>query len=164
MPQIEQLASTYASQIFWLLLTFGLLYFGIGKTMVPRVQATVDARDGRIAADLQAAEAARRAADETEEAWRADMEAARTAAQAETAAAKARATAAFESQVKHADADLLMRFSHHDRAVAEAKAAAMGNLQTIAADAAREMVVKLSGVDVSADAASAAVRKVMTHV
>ena len=35
MPQIEQIAATYASQIFWLLVTFGILYFGIGKVMVP---------------------------------------------------------------------------------------------------------------------------------
>ena len=44
MPQISQIAATYASQIFWLLITFGILYFGIGKMMVPKVMATVDAR------------------------------------------------------------------------------------------------------------------------
>jgi F-type H+-transporting ATPase subunit b len=161
MPQIEQLAATYASQIFWLLITFGLVYFGIGKTMVPKIQATVESRDQRIAADLQAAEAARRQADATEEAWRAEMDQARAAAQNETVAAKARATAAFETQVKAADADLATRLAHHDRAVAEAKSAAMGNLQAIAADAARDLVAKLSGAQVSNDAAAAAVRKVM---
>jgi len=82
MPQISQIASTYASQIFWLLVTFGALYFFVGKLMVPKIQATVDARDTRIASDLAAAEAARRAADETEEAWRAKMDQARAAAQA----------------------------------------------------------------------------------
>ena len=48
MPQISQIAATYASQIFWLLITFSILYFGVGKMMVPRVIATVDAREGRI--------------------------------------------------------------------------------------------------------------------
>lgn len=163
MPQIEQLAATYASQIFWLLVTFGILYFGIGKVMVPRIQGTVDARDQRIAADLAAAEQARRNADATEEAWRAEMEQARAAAQGETAAAKARATAAFETQVRQADAELATRMAHHDRAVAEAKASAMGNVQSIAADAARQMVARLAGADVSNEAASAAVRKVMAN-
>ncbi len=163
MPQIEQIAATYASQIFWLLITFGILYFGIGKVMVPKIQATVDSRDQRIAADLAAAEAARRQADQTEEAWRLEMEQARAAAQAETVAAKARATAAFESQVKSADADLANRMAHHDRAVAESKSAAMGNLQSIAADAARDLVAKLSGTEVSSEAASAAVRRVMAN-
>lgn len=163
MPQIEQLASTYASQIFWLLVTFGIAYFLIGKTMVPKIQATVDSRDGRIAADLAEAESARRVADETEEAWRAEMEQARAAAQAETSAAKARATAAFETQVKAADAELAMRMAHHDRAVAESKVSAMGNIQGIAADAARDLVAKLSGAAVSDDAATAAVRRVVAN-
>ncbi len=44
MPQIAKIAATYASQIFWLLLTLGILYFGIGKGMVPKIVSTVDAR------------------------------------------------------------------------------------------------------------------------
>lgn len=161
MPQIEQIAATYASQIFWLLVTFGAVYFVVGKLMVPRIQSTVDLRDRRIADDLAAAEAARRAADGTEEAWRAELEQARAAAQAETAAAKQRATAAFERQVHDADAELAMRTAHHDRAVAEAKASTMGNMHGVAADAACDLVTKLTGTQVSAEAASAAVRRVM---
>ena len=34
MPQIAQILETYASQIFWLLIVFGLLYFGIAKGML----------------------------------------------------------------------------------------------------------------------------------
>ncbi|MEN9719093.1 MAG: hypothetical protein RIQ99_1971, partial [Pseudomonadota bacterium] len=49
MPQISQLAATYASQIFWLLVFFGFIFFVIGKGMVPKVMATVEARDKQIA-------------------------------------------------------------------------------------------------------------------
>lgn len=164
MPQISQIAATYASQIFWLLITFGLMYFGIGKFMVPRVTSTVDARDARIAGDLAAAQAARTQADATEAAWRQDMDAARAAAQAETAKAKADAAAAMESQVRAADADLAMRIAHHDVAVANAKAEALSSIEGVAADAARDLVAKLSGATVSSDDATKAVRKAMAHV
>ena len=163
MPQIAQISATYASQIFWLLITFGLLYFVVGRGMVPKIQATVDAREGRIAGDLAAAEAARAEADRVEAAWRAEMDAARVAAMAETNAAKARATHAFEAQVKAADADLAERLGHHDLAIANAKAEAMANLQPVAAEAARDLVAKLSGVQVGEDAAADAVRKVSAH-
>lgn len=163
MPQIAQISATYASQIFWLLITFGLLYFVVGRGMVPKIQATVDAREGRIAGDLAAAEAARAEADRVEAAWRAEMDAARAAAMAETNAAKARATHAFEAQVKAADADLHERLSHHDLAIANAKVEAMANLQSVAAEAARDLVAKLSGVQVGEDAAVDAVRKVSAH-
>ena len=58
MPQIAQLLETYASQIFWLLIVFGAIYFGIGRGMLPKIEATVDARQTRVAGDLAAAEAA----------------------------------------------------------------------------------------------------------
>lgn len=163
MPQLSQVAATYASQIFWLIVTFGLLYFVVGKSMVPKIVSTVDAREARIAGDLAAAEAARLAADTTEAAWQAEMDGARAAAQAETHAAKTQATALFEAQVKAADADLAERLGHHDLAIANAKAQALSNLQAVSADAAQQLVAKLSGAPVSADAAADAVRKVMAH-
>ena len=49
MPQIEQLAGTYSSQIFWLLVIFALAFFIIGKGMLPRVMDTMADRDSRIA-------------------------------------------------------------------------------------------------------------------
>ena len=163
MPQIAQLSATYASQIFWLLVTFGILYFGIGKMMVPRVIATVDAREAQIAGDLAAAEQARLAADQTEAAWRAEMDAARSAAQAETTAAKARAAKAAESQVHAVDAELAERLAHHDLAVGNAKAQAMLNLQSVAAEVAQDLVAKVAGVQVSIEAAADAVRRSSAH-
>ncbi len=59
MPQINQLADVAYSQFFWLLLVLGLIYFGIGKAMLPKIQSTVAMRDQRIADDLAAAQAAR---------------------------------------------------------------------------------------------------------
>jgi F-type H+-transporting ATPase subunit b len=163
MPQISQIAATYASQIFWLLVTFGILYFGIGKMMVPRVIATVDAREGQIAADLAAAEQARLAADQVEAAWRLKMDEARAAALAETTAAKAQAAKASESQIRSADAELAERLAHHDLAVGNAKSQAMLNLQAVAAEVAQDLVAKVSGLTVSIDAAADAVRRSNAH-
>ena len=66
MPQIAQIAETYASQIFWLLLTFGFVFFVIGLGMVPKVQATMEGRDAKITGDLDGAKAAFARADESE--------------------------------------------------------------------------------------------------
>ncbi len=163
MPQIAQIAATYASQIFWLLLTFGILYFGIGKGMVPKIVSTVDAREGQIAGDLAAAVAARAQADTVQATWQAEMDAARVAAQAETAAAAKRAAMAFEQQVHAADAEIAERLGHHDLAVANAKAQALANLQNVAAEAAQQLADKVAGLQVSLDSASDAVRRTMAH-
>ncbi|RZM07932.1 MAG: ATPase [Sphingomonas sp.] len=163
MPQLSQVAATYASQIFWLLVTFGLLYFVVGRGMVPKIVSTVDAREARIAGDLAAAEAARASADVTEAAWKAEMDAARATAAAETAKAKAEATMAAEHQVKAADADLAERLGHHDLAIANAKGQALANIENVAAEAAQDIVARIAGLTVDMNQAAHAVREVRAH-
>src|SRR5690348_13315916 len=80
MPQLSQLSEVYLSQFLWLAVALGFIFFVIARGMVPKIQATVDAREQRIAGDLEAAQKARAAADETEADWRARMDAARAEA------------------------------------------------------------------------------------
>ena len=59
MPQIEQLPFIFFSQLFWLAVVFGIIFFVIGRGMVPKIQGTVELRDAKIAEDLERALAAR---------------------------------------------------------------------------------------------------------
>ncbi len=56
MPQISQISEIFASQLFWLIVSFGLIYLVVGRGMLPKIEATVDQRDRRISEDLAAAE------------------------------------------------------------------------------------------------------------
>ena len=53
MPQLD--ASSYLSQIFWLILSFGLLYLVLWRVALPRVSETIDARQRTIDEDLRVA-------------------------------------------------------------------------------------------------------------
>ena len=163
MPQIAQITTTYAGQIFWLLIVFGLIYFGIGRAMLPKIEATVDMRNAKVADDLAAAQAARLAADATEEAWRTKMAAARAEAQAETAAAKAKAAIAAEKRVKTADVKAAAKIAEAETSIRSATDAALSSIEGAAAEAAQDMVAKLSGAKVTAAAASTAVREAMAN-
>ena len=84
MPQIAQLTADnwyLASQLFWLLVVFAGMYVVIGRGMLPKIEATVDARDRKVADDLAAAKAAHAAADGLEETYRQQSDASRAAAQ-----------------------------------------------------------------------------------
>src|SRR5215210_2503847 len=98
MPQIEQLPYIFFSQLFWLLLVFGIIFFGIGRGMLPKIQSTVEAREKKIAEDLERAQAARAEADQTEAAWRERMDAAR--AEAARLAQKAKQESARQTEAK----------------------------------------------------------------
>jgi len=158
MPQIAQIAATYASQIFWLLIVFGLIYFVIGKGMLPKIEATVDARDQKIASDLAAAEAARAKADETEAGYRARIEEARAAALKATAEAKAASAAEAEKRVRTADAELAAKAATADAALSAAQAGALAEIEGVATEAAQEIVTKISGIAVDKAAAESAVK------
>jgi len=161
MPQIAQIAATYASQIFWLLIIFGLIYVGIGKGMLPKIEATVEARDQKIASDLAAAEAARAKADETEAAYRASIEEARNASLKAKAEAKAAATLEAEKKVKAVDAELAAKMAVAEAALKGAQARALGEIESVAAEAAQEIVTKVSGLTVDKAAADRAVKSAL---
>ncbi|MCB2014185.1 MAG: ATPase [Sphingobium sp.] len=158
MPQIAQLAATYSSQIFWLLLTFGFVFFVIGLGMVPKIQSTVDARDSKIAEDLARAKAAFARADELEEEHRTRENEARAAAQGVVAEAKAKAVKDTEKQVATADKKIAGKIAEAEEAVRAASAAALTEIEGVAAEAAQDMVAKISGGKVTAAAAKKAVK------
>jgi len=162
-PQIEQISEYYASQIFWLIIAFGLIYAVIGRAMLPKITATVDLRARTVADDLAAAETARRAADATEEAWRTKMAAAKAEARTETEAARARAVQGAELRVKAADAEANAKLTDAEAAIRAATDAASASIVDAASSAAQEIVAKLSGAVVTPDAASAAVHQAMSN-
>jgi len=158
MPQIAQIASTYASQFFWLFLTFGLIYLVIGRGMLPKISATVDARDARIAEDLAGAEDARRNADAIEEAYRARIDATRAEAAKVAAAAKAASARTTEARIAQADEGIDAITAEAERRLGAAKASALSEIEGVAAAAAQDLVAKLSGVTVGRSEASRTVR------
>ena len=93
MPQFEP--SSFASQIFWLVVSFGLLYLLMSKIALPRIADILEVRQDRIAADLDRAEALRREAEEARAAYELALSDARSEAQKllENAAEQAQAEA-----------------------------------------------------------------------
>ncbi len=163
MPQIDQIAETLSSQVFWLLVFFGLTFLVVGLGMVPKVMGTVDLRDQQIAGDLSAAQAARDEATAQEDAWRKRENANRAAAQGVIGEAKAKAAAANAAKLAETQARLDERLAQAETAIAAARNSAMAEIEDVAADAARDIVARVAGAHVEPAAAQAAVKEVMAH-
>lgn len=163
MPQIDQIASTFASQLFWLALLFGFVYLVIGKGMLPKIQSTVEARDQQIAADLAEASKARAVADEIEDGWRARMAEARDASTAEVAAAKARASEASQKRLAEADRAAATQMAEAEQRIATARQGALASLDEVVAETSQSLVAKLTGVSVDANAAREAAKEALAR-
>lgn len=158
MPQIEQLPLIFFSQLFWLGIVFGILFFGIGRGMLPKIQSTVDAREAQIAEDLKRAEAARAGAEETEAAWRARMDAARTEAAKLSQEAKQAGARNTETKVKAAADKISKKAEAAEIRLREAVQSARTEIEVVAAEATQQMVDRLTGIKVDAKDAALAVK------
>jgi F-type H+-transporting ATPase subunit b len=158
MPQIEQLPFIFFSQLFWLAVVFGIIFFVIGRGMLPKVQSTVDEREKTIAQDLEQAQAARAAAEETEEAWRARMDAARAEAAKLAQEAKQAAARDTEAKVRKADDKINLKVDAAERKIREAVDSARAEIEAVAADAAQEMIQRLTGIKLDKKEAASAVK------
>ncbi len=145
MPQITQIDAIWASQLFWLLLTFGFTFLVAGLYMYPRIQGTVDNRDNKIKADLESARLAGQAADNAEEAYRVKINEDRAAAQKTVAEAKAQAAKSAEEQVAQVDAELDAKITAAEAEISAQKNSAMADIADAAAEAAQDIVKQLSG-------------------
>lgn len=158
MPQITQLPYIFFSQLFWLLLVFGVIFFGIGRGMLPKIQGTVELRDRKISEDLERAQAARAEAEATEAEWRARMDAARAEAAQIAQEAKQASAKDTEAKVKAADAKIDKKVESAEAKIRDALTSARGEIETVASEASREMVQRLTGIQVDSNAAAAAVK------
>jgi F-type H+-transporting ATPase subunit b len=158
MPQITQLSYVLASQLFWLAIVFGLLFFGIGRGMLPKIQGTVELREKRIADDLERAQAARAEADEQEAGWRARMDAARAEAARLGQEAKHASAQDTEAKVKKAADKINAKVEKAEARIREALDAARAEIEAVAAEATQDMVARLTGIKVGKQEAAAAVK------
>ena len=158
MPQLSQLPEVLLSQLFWLAIALGFIFFVIARGMVPKIQATVDAREKKIANDLESAQAARAAADETEAAWRARMDAARAEAARIAQDAKQESGRDTEAKVKAAADKINLKAESAQAKIRQATDSARAEIEAVAADATREMVARLTGINIDSKEAAAAVK------
>ena len=158
MPQLNQLSDVLYSQLFWLAIGLGFIFFVVARGMVPKIQATVDAREAKIAGDLAAAEAARVEAEAKEAAWREQLDAARAEAAKVTQEAKASSGRDTEAKVKKSADKIAKKVEAAEAKIRDRVASARGEIEAVAAELAQDMVGRLTGMAIDKQDAAAAVK------
>jgi F-type H+-transporting ATPase subunit b len=136
---------TFASQLIWLALTFVTLYVLMSKFALPRVAGIIAARQGRIAGDLAEAQRLKEETEAATAAYEKVLADARNNAQGIATQNRDKLMAAAEERRKVTEERLNKKLEEADKAIAATKTTAMGNVQTIAAEAASAIVQRLIG-------------------
>ena len=147
----------FASQLFWLAISFFVLYVLLSRFVLPRIGGAIEERRDRIADDLDTAAQLKAQADETVRAYEKSLAEARSKAHAVASDAKAAADAEIAEAIRQADAELEAKLEESEARIRTSRDAALGEVQSIAAGAAVVAVDHLAGLEVSEDDAAKAV-------
>ncbi len=153
--------TTFASQLFWLVIAFALLYALMAKVALPRVGAIIENRQKRIADDIADAGKLKTQSDEAISAYEKALADARARAQAIANETRDKQAAAAEATRKKLEGELNAKLAEAEKTIAATKQAAMANVHGIAADATKAIVERLIGTVPADSAVDAAVAEAL---
>ena len=146
----------FPSQLFWLALTFILLYVLMSRIALPRIGRILDNRSKHIANDLAAAQRFKDQSDAANTAYQKSLADARARAQAIANETREQQAAAADATNKKLEAQLHDKLAAAEQSIAATRSAAMANVSGIAADTASAIVERLIGtVPAQSDVAAA---------
>jgi len=158
-PQLD--VSTFSSQIFWLIICFGTLYYLLSRRALPRVSEVLEARQDRIAADLDQAQRLRREAEAALATYEKAMGQAQDEAQALLAEVHNRLQGEAAERQAELDRQLAGQLAEAEARIAAARERALAEIEDAAVGAAQAAAARLAGVEVSRHAAQTALRSVI---
>jgi F-type H+-transporting ATPase subunit b len=154
-------AHTFASQLFWLALAFIALYLLMSRIALPRIGSILEARRQRVEDDLAEAQRFKDASDAAIAAHEKALAEARGRAQTLANETRAKAAAAAEARRKEVDAKLNARIAEAEKTIAGTRSAAMGNVRSIAGEAAGAIVERLTGIAPAGEEVAEAISKAL---
>lgn len=142
-------ASTYPSQLFWLALTFGFLFWFMSKIIVPRIGGILEMRQDRIAQDLDKAHELKSEADEAIAAYEQELADAKASANEIGNKARDGAKAAAETERQKIEKKLGEQLAEAEKRIADIRDKAMADLGEIATETTQAVVSQLIGGSVT---------------
>jgi F-type H+-transporting ATPase subunit b len=141
----------YASQLFWLTISFGLLYILMSRVALPRMAGILEDRATKIGGDLDQAAVMHKKAQEAGQAYEQALAKAKLNAQEIGQKAKDDANAEMNQTRQGVEADVAAKIAAAEATIATTKTAALTNVSSIAAEAASAIIERLTGKPPSGD-------------
>jgi|SRR6266568_2201450 len=146
----------FTSQLVWLAITFGAVYFLMSKIALPRVTNILETRKAKIESDLATAAKAQEEAAAAAAAHQKTLNTAKANAQALAQDTHNRLAAETETRRQALEADLNAKMAEAEAKIAQTKAAAMANVNGIASETAQAILQHITGQPVDSAAVEAA--------
>jgi len=153
MPQLD--FATFAPQLIWLTLVFGVLYLIMARVALPRIATVIEERRDRIADDLDTANQLKRETEEAIASYEAALQQARAKAHTIAQETRDRLTAKTDAHRADLEGQLAARIKEAETRIKATKDAALLHVRDVAVDVADTIASQLIGESDPAAAARA---------
>ena len=150
-------AHTFPSQVFWLVIFFGLLYLLMSKVALPKMAAVLDKRHKAIEGDLAKASALKHETEAAIQHYEKSLADARANAQGIATETRSKIADEIEAERSALEKTLSSKLAEADSRISATKAKAMQDVHEVAAETAAEIVSELTGHKVSKEHAAKAI-------
>ena len=156
LPQLD--FTTWPTQIFWLVVSFGLAYLLMWRVVTPAIGSVLEERHTRVNDDMQRAKKAAEEAERMRLEFEARLTDARTEAAAKTRESLAQAHAEAEERNAEASKRLAAKVAKAEEGIAKARSDALKEIAGVATEGAIDAARSLAGIKVAKADADKAVK------
>ena len=155
MPQLNP--EIWISQIFWLTLTFGILYIILSKLILPKISDNLESRKSQILENIEAAEKQRENSEEKLKEYEEIVSKSKMEAKSIFNQAREKALKDISAKKEVLDKQIDEEISKAEQEIKELQSGAAEKINKIAIETSSELIQKLIGAEVNNSSISAIV-------
>jgi len=155
MPQLDP--TYWASQAFWLILIFTLLYLALSKMFIPKIKESIDDRENKIKDDLDEAQKLKLIAEEKLKEYELTVEEAKKAVLKTLFVSKNKLSLEIQNKKKKIEKEIEIELKNAEKEIEDLQRESLTNITTIAEEMASKIVELVAGEPLNQSSVKAAV-------
>ena len=155
MPQLDP--TYWASQAFWLILIFSLLYLTLSKMFLPKIKESIDDRENKIKDDLDEAQKLKSIAEEKLKDYEITIENAKKEVQKIIVESKNKLSVEIQNKKKKIEKEIEIEVKEAEQEIVKLKENSLINISTISEEVTSKVIEMVSGEPLNQSSIKAAV-------
>ena len=155
MPQLDP--TYWASQAFWLILIFTLLYLALSKMFIPKIKESIDDRENKIKDDLDEAQKLKLIAEEKLKEYEITIENSKKEVQKIIFDSKNKLNISMQSKKKKIEKEIEIEVKNAEKEIKDLKKDSLANIFIISEEMTSKIVEMVSGDPINQSSVKAAV-------
>ena len=155
MPQLDP--TYWASQAFWLILIFTLLYLALANLFIPKIKSSIDNRENKIKDDLDEAQKLKNLAEKKLKEYELSIEDAKKEVQKIIFESKNKLNLEIQSKKREFEKEIDIEIEKAEKEIENLKKDSLKNILTISEEMASKVIEKISGEPMNQSSVKAAI-------